>query len=166
VLFEQLWVGTALSADWMRPSRLYQYRAEYADLESTATLTTPNHLAVGTFVKLPCATRQAASAIGQPGSNSRPFGTPTRIGGPSWSRDRKKRPAKRAADRRCRLLGVYGPVDLSMVGVLAGLADDACGSRSQPLRPFPQLTRTTLLVSDDDAHRALDALKGTDNAVP
>jgi len=27
VLVERLWVGTALSADWMRPSRVLQYMA-------------------------------------------------------------------------------------------------------------------------------------------
>ena len=63
------------------------------------------------------------------------------------------------ADRGWRLLGVQGPLDLSMVGVLAGLATTLAGA-GVSIFAISTFDTDYLLVHEDDLHRALDALKG------
>ena len=62
------------------------------------------------------------------------------------------------AERNWRLLGVQGPLDLSMVGVLAGLAT-TLATAGVSIFAVSTFNTDYLLVRDDDLHRALDALR-------
>ena len=69
------------------------------------------------------------------------------------------------AERNWRLLGVQGPLDLSMVGVLAGLAT-TLATAGVSIFAISTFDTDYLLVRDDDLHRALDALREARYAVP
>ena len=62
------------------------------------------------------------------------------------------------ADRGWRLLGVHGPLDLSMVGVLAGLATTLAGA-GVSIFTISTFDTDYLLVREQDVDRALDALR-------
>jgi uncharacterized protein len=68
------------------------------------------------------------------------------------------------AERNWRLLGVQGPLDLSMVGVLAGLAT-TLATAGVSIFAISTFDTDYLLVRDDDLHRALDALREARYAV-
>ena len=61
------------------------------------------------------------------------------------------------ADRNWRLLGVEGPLDLSMVGVLAGLTT-TLATAGVSLFAISTFETDYLLVRDDDLLRATEAL--------
>lgn len=69
------------------------------------------------------------------------------------------------AERNWRLLGVQGPLDLSMVGILAGLAT-TLATAGVSIFAISTFDTDYLLVRDDDLHRALDALRDGRYAVP
>lgn len=73
-------------------------------------------------------------------------------------------PPQLEADRGWRLLGVQGPLEFSMVGVLAGLATTLANAN---ISIFAISTYDTdyLLVRDQDLHRAVDALRAATYAV-
>jgi uncharacterized protein len=68
------------------------------------------------------------------------------------------------ADRGWRLLGVRGPLDLGMVGVLAGLAT-TLATAGVSIFAISTFDTDYLLVREDDLHRALDALREAGYAV-
>lgn len=67
-------------------------------------------------------------------------------------------PSDIQCDRGWRLLGVHGPLDLSMVGVLAGLATTLAGAEVS-IFAISTFDTDYLLVRDKDVRRALDALR-------
>jgi hypothetical protein len=69
------------------------------------------------------------------------------------------------AERHWRLLGVQGPLDLSMVGVLAGLAT-TLATAGVSIFAISTFDTDYLLVRDGDLHRALGALREARYAVP
>src|SRR4051812_32883399 len=74
-------------------------------------------------------------------------------------------PADVRAERNWRLLGVQGPLDLRMVGILAGLAT-TLATAGVSIFAISTFDTDYLLVRDDDVHRALDALREGGYAVP
>jgi len=74
-------------------------------------------------------------------------------------------PADVRAERNWRLLGVQGPLDLSLVGILAGLAT-TLATAGVSIFAISTFDTDYLLVRDDDVHRALDALREGGYAVP
>jgi uncharacterized protein len=69
------------------------------------------------------------------------------------------------ANRGWRLLGVDGPLDLSTVGVLAGLAMTLARA-GVSIFAISTFDTDYVLVREDDLQRALDALRGACYAVP
>jgi hypothetical protein len=69
------------------------------------------------------------------------------------------------ADGGWRLLGVLGPLDLSMVGVLAGLATTLAGA-GVSIFAISTFATDYLLLREDDLRHALDALRAAGYAVP
>jgi hypothetical protein len=67
-------------------------------------------------------------------------------------------PADVRAERNWRLLGVQGPLDLLMVGILAGLAT-TLATAGVSIFAISTFDTDYLLVRSDDLHRALDALR-------
>lgn len=68
------------------------------------------------------------------------------------------------AEHDWRLLGVQGPLDPSMVGVLAGLAT-TLATAGVSIFAISTFDTDYLLVRDDDLHRALEALREARYAV-
>ena len=68
------------------------------------------------------------------------------------------------ADRGWRLLAVHGPLDLSMVGVLAGLATTLARA-DVSIFAISTFDTDYLLVRENDLDRALDALRAASHAV-
>jgi hypothetical protein len=68
------------------------------------------------------------------------------------------------AERGWRLIGVQGPLDLSMVGVLAGLAATLAGAGISILA-IGTFDTDYVLVRDSDLPRAVGALAGAGYAV-
>ena len=73
-------------------------------------------------------------------------------------------PSDVRADRGWRLLAVQGPLDLSMVGVLAGLATTLARA-GVSIFAISTFDTDYLLVRQDDLQRALDALRKAGYAV-
>jgi uncharacterized protein len=69
------------------------------------------------------------------------------------------------AERNWRLLGVQGPLDLSMIGVLAGLTT-TLATAGVSIFAISTFDTDYLLLRDDDLHRALEALREAGYAVP
>ena len=68
------------------------------------------------------------------------------------------------AQRGWRLLGVDGPLDLGMVGVLAGLTT-TLATAGVSIFAISTFDTDYLLVREDDVHRAVDALEGASYVV-
>ena len=136
-----------------------------AGRSGTETMVDPRRLALRVHPGLYCICRFGPDEPTPAWTALASFSSVTRTGEElSVVCDEEAVPLEVQAQRGWRLLGVHGPIDLGIVGVLAGLTTTLARA-GVSIFAISTFDTDYLLVREDDVHRAVDALKAASYAV-